>query len=99
MQPVLSRVDGMGGTARRTTVHRAATMETTSMMGASISSALLAPTRGTNQSVRIVPSTKPAANTNAKYSARLKHLHDSGLLFWLCEMRNFVFAVKRRTSP
>ena len=66
MQPILSRADGMGGTARRRTVHRAATMVTTSMMGISISSAVLVPTRGTTDNVRMAPSTKPTPNTRAK---------------------------------
>src|SRR6266700_7096384 len=48
------------GTARRWTIHRAATMVTTSMIGVSISSAFLMPNLGTTHSVRIVPSTKPA---------------------------------------
>ena len=54
MHPIPSRADGLGGTARRRTTHRVATMVTTSMMGVSISSAVLAPTRGTTNSVRIV---------------------------------------------
>jgi hypothetical protein len=45
----------MDGTARRRTIHRAVTIVTTSMTGVSISSAILAPTRGTTHSVRIVP--------------------------------------------
>jgi hypothetical protein len=38
----------------------------TSMMGVSISSAVLVPTRGTIHSVRTVPSRKPVPNTSAK---------------------------------
>ncbi|MGA9903574.1 MAG: hypothetical protein ACLP0H_02290 [Terriglobales bacterium] len=52
--------------AKRRTVQRAATMVAASMMGISISSAFLVPTRGTTNNVRIVPSTKPTPNTSAK---------------------------------
>jgi hypothetical protein len=40
--------------------------ETPSMMGASISSAILTPNLGTTQCGRMVPSTNPAANTRVK---------------------------------
>ena len=51
---------------RETRAWNEATMVTASMIGASISSAILVPTRGTTHNVRMVPSTKPAPNTRAK---------------------------------
>jgi len=54
------------GTSRRRTIHRAVTIVTTSMTGVSIGSDILAPTRGTTHSVRIVPRTKPTPNTSPK---------------------------------
>ena len=53
MQPIPSLEDGVIGTESHTTVQRAATMVTASMTGISISSPVLAPTRGTTHSVRI----------------------------------------------
>ncbi|HMK77444.1 MAG TPA: hypothetical protein VK568_14850 [Thermodesulfobacteriota bacterium] len=66
MQPIPRRRDGMDGTARRRTVHHAATTVTTNMMGVSISSAILVPKRGAAHRVRIDPSTKPAPKTITK---------------------------------
>ena len=50
--PHPERADGTDGTASRKTVHRAARMLIASMMGVSISSAILVPTRGTIHRVR-----------------------------------------------
>jgi len=51
-------------------------MVTAGMMGISISSAVLVPTRGTTHRVQMAPSTKPTANTSAKTgSACLRYLH------------------------
>ena len=66
MHPIPNREEGVDGTAKCRTIHRAATIVTRSMRGVSISSALLVPTRGTIHSVRTVPSAKPAPNTSAK---------------------------------
>lgn len=70
IKPMPNRLDGVGGMPRRRTIHCAARMITTRMMGVSISSAVLVPKRGTNHSVQMGPSTKPAPNTKA-------NLHDS----------------------
>jgi hypothetical protein len=53
MHPIPNRAEGVDGTARRRTIHCAVTIVTTSMTGLSISSDILAPTRGTTHSVRI----------------------------------------------
>jgi hypothetical protein len=67
MHSTPSLLDGVDGTARRRTTHRAASTVIPSMMGVSIISAILgADPRGTTQSVRMVPSTKRAPNTSAK---------------------------------
>ena len=70
-QPVPSRIEAVDGRARRRTIQRAATMVTTSIMGVSISSAILVPKRGTTQSTRMDPSTKPAATYG-------HHQHEKG---------------------
>jgi len=66
MHPTPSRLDRSGENWKYLTTHRAARMEMQNMMGASASSAVLTPNRGTTQRVRMVPSTNPAANTRAK---------------------------------
>jgi hypothetical protein len=57
---------GRAGKRRRRTAQGAVKMMTSSMMGASASSAALWPNRGAIARTRIVPSTKPAKNTRAK---------------------------------
>jgi len=63
-----SLTQGLVWTNRRSTVQRAAKIVTASITGISLSSAFLVPTRGTTHNVRIAPSTKPTANTSAKYT-------------------------------
>ncbi len=64
--PTASRVAGVARKENRLAIQRAARTVTTNMMGVSISSAVLVPSLGTIQSTRMVPRTKPAANTRAK---------------------------------
>jgi hypothetical protein len=65
-----SRTDNAGDTVSQRTVHRDAKIMTTSIMGASSSSAILVPRRGTTHSVRIAPSTKPVPNTTVSRAER-----------------------------
>jgi|SRR5213080_151928 len=50
MHPIPNRAEGVDGTAKCRTIHRAATIVTTSMTGVSISSAILVPNLGTTHS-------------------------------------------------
>jgi hypothetical protein len=66
MQPVPNRASVDEGTARRTTVQRAAATVTKSITGISINSADLVPTCGATNNVRTTPRAKPAPKTSAK---------------------------------
>jgi hypothetical protein len=69
MQPMPCRADGLGGTARRRTVHCAATMVTTSMIGVSINSAILVP-RGGGDPER---ADSPKHEARSEYEREIEH--------------------------
>ena len=78
MHPIPNPAEGVDGTARRRTNNRAVTIVTTSMMGVSISSAILVPTRETTHSVWMVPRTKPIPEHEPEIEpSSFQNRHDS----------------------